>query len=202
MIDATPLIYLAISVVSFLGIWLLYAKFYHDYRIDKFREEIFALRDRLFVIAEEGQLSFDDEAYGLLRSTLNGFIRFAHRLSFLSLVLFISQTTKDELMKYSFQEKFSNALAPLTPQARASLLRIHQEVHYSVAAHLFATSPFLLLVMGVSLPYGLLLQLLGKIPNTVRGFADWFRTGSRRKWADIVDSVALEEGATQFQLAA
>lgn len=41
---------------------------------------MFALRGQLFDFAADGGISFDHPAYGLLRSTMNGFIRFAHMM--------------------------------------------------------------------------------------------------------------------------
>ncbi len=70
------------SVASLAGLVVLYFWLYRDYRIDLFRQRLFALRDELFDLARSGAISFDDRAYGLLRSTLNGFIRFGHRLTF------------------------------------------------------------------------------------------------------------------------
>jgi hypothetical protein len=51
---------------------------------------MFALRDELFDDASEGQIAFDSAAYGILRKTMNGGIRFAHRMNLpfaLSLVM-------------------------------------------------------------------------------------------------------------------
>src|SRR3982751_4492274 len=126
MIDATPLVFLTVSLVSIGGIWILYSKLYHDYRVDPFREEVFALRDCMFDLVEHGQLSFDDEAYGLMRSTMNGFIRFAHKMSFLSMFFFIRQTTSQEILRYSFREKFNRSLQALSPNARESMLKLHK----------------------------------------------------------------------------
>jgi len=42
---------------------------------------MFTLRDNLFEDAANGLIDFDHPAYGNLRQTMNGYIRFAHRLS-------------------------------------------------------------------------------------------------------------------------
>lgn len=75
---------LPVLVISTFGVWLLalLALFlFREYRVDRFRQRIFEVRDELFDYAAEGKISFDDPAYGALRGLLNSYIRFAHRLS-------------------------------------------------------------------------------------------------------------------------
>jgi hypothetical protein len=43
--------------------------------LDRFRQDVFGLRDELWDFAASGQISFDDPAYRLLRQLMNGFIR-------------------------------------------------------------------------------------------------------------------------------
>ena len=74
------------SVVSLAGIWLILFWLYRDYCVDRFRQELFALRDDLFDEAESGLVAFEHPAYGMLRSTMNGFIRFGHRLGLIQLI--------------------------------------------------------------------------------------------------------------------
>lgn len=66
-------------LVVFLIIGCVY--FRADYGIDKFRQEMFAVRDDLFDYAARGEISFNHPAYIQLRNLANGLIRFAHRMT-------------------------------------------------------------------------------------------------------------------------
>lgn len=57
-------------------------------RIAEFRQKMFELRDRMFDDAAAGRLSFDDKAYGAMRFTMNGLIRFADSLSLSEIISF------------------------------------------------------------------------------------------------------------------
>ena len=76
----------AVQVVEFfltVGVlWFTYSCVYKRVRNDIFRENLFAVRDELFDYMLARKLSFQDPAYGLLRSSLNGMIRGAHEGSF------------------------------------------------------------------------------------------------------------------------
>lgn len=69
-------LFLSLVALSFLYIWL---RCHWRWKIDYFRNELFALRDKLFDYALQGKLSFDDPAYVLLRSRINRLLRFAHK---------------------------------------------------------------------------------------------------------------------------
>src|SRR5437016_2293052 len=81
----------ASTTLSLVGLWVLFHWLYRDYRVDLFRQRMFALRAELFDMAAAGRIAFDDPAYGKLRGMLNGYIRFAHRVS-LPLLLFASRS--------------------------------------------------------------------------------------------------------------
>src|SRR5437667_11487736 len=90
MMETTALGLTALSTtLSLLALWALFHWLYRDYRVDLFRQRMFTLRDQLFDIAASGRIAFDDPAYGKLRSMINGYIRFAHRIN-LPLCLFES----------------------------------------------------------------------------------------------------------------
>ena len=55
------------TTLSLIALWALFHWLYRDYRVDLFRQRMFALRDQLFDIAASGRIAFDDPAYGKLR---------------------------------------------------------------------------------------------------------------------------------------
>src|SRR5947209_7747433 len=69
------------SLVALLGIIYLFFWRFKQYRIDKFRQNIFGIRDNLFDYAAAGNITFSHPAYLTLRNMMNGYIRFSHRIS-------------------------------------------------------------------------------------------------------------------------
>ena len=70
------------AATALLGLaWL-----YQRYRIDRFRNELFAVRDELFLFAAQNNL-INDPGYRELRKVFNGMLRFCHRLTFMQLML-------------------------------------------------------------------------------------------------------------------
>ena len=76
-----------VGLFSFAGLWVLFFWHYREYRVDNFRQRLFAIRDELFDLGRAGVIAFDHPAYGVVRTLINGFIRFANRIGVLSLLL-------------------------------------------------------------------------------------------------------------------
>src|SRR5437762_3023113 len=135
MTDPRLLLTAVASTLSLLAIWLLYCWFYRDYRVDLFRQRLFKLRDSLFDYAESGQVSFDHPAYGMLRSTLNGFIRFGHRFGFLQILIFVFRIRAVDLAaagEMGFQAKWATLIHDLPAPVREKLNGMMIEMHVIV----------------------------------------------------------------------
>src|SRR5437899_1072828 len=89
MSSETQIVELFRVVFWFTCLWVLWYWLVRRYRIDAFRYKLFVLRDALFDAAADGMMPFDHPAYGMLRQYINGFIRFAHRLTTTTLLLLI-----------------------------------------------------------------------------------------------------------------
>lgn len=77
------------SLLSLLFLFVLFVIFYKGYAIDKFREELFSIRDRLFRVAfQKKGLSFDSPVYRDYEDLLNNTIRYAQNISFIGLIIF------------------------------------------------------------------------------------------------------------------
>lgn len=70
-------------VIAFL-IWFFYGP-WKSLVIDIGRQNLFEIRDSLFLIAADGKISFEDPAYIAIRDRINGMIRFCESFSFLLL---------------------------------------------------------------------------------------------------------------------
>lgn len=136
-----------VGVVLVLGVFqLLILPTLHE----GFRQKIFFLRRQLFMLVAHGKLSPQDLAYTRLRSTMNGLLRFAERLSlgrlFLHGVIFRPETK-------NYVETMDLRLAEIRDDlTKKELIAIREKVGYIIIWHVFFTSPLLWLVGVVFLP--------------------------------------------------
>ncbi|WP_409561596.1 hypothetical protein [Hyphomicrobium sp. MC8b] len=142
-------VYALVSLGSLAFIWYYIFWLYRDFRIDQFRQQMFCLRDELFDNVVDGDLSFDDEAYGTLRVTMNGFIRFAHVLS-LSNVLAASFWMHEEGVSIPNQkERLDRSLAELPKEKRDKYAEYRLRMHRIVLRHLLLSSPVSLITIVI-----------------------------------------------------
>jgi hypothetical protein len=93
MMTATIIIALK-SALGLLFIWVLVFFFWKDYCLDVFRDDVFAIRDELFLYAANGNVGFDHPAYKILRQRMNVALRYAHEFTFTRFVLAITVLSK------------------------------------------------------------------------------------------------------------
>lgn len=145
------------TVISLLGIWYLVCWRYRTYSVDAFRQDMFTLRDELFDEARGGLVDFSHPAYGVLRSTINGFIRFGHRFTvgqFLFMMLIIKN---DDLEKVSdFDEEWEQAINGLDPEVATRLEEFRKRMDRIAIKQLIMGTPefFLLypfILIGVAI---------------------------------------------------
>jgi hypothetical protein len=91
-------------------VWLHY---YKKFQLDSYRQDIFKIRDDLFVYAAEGNIPFNHEAYKMVRGYLNGSIRFAERFSLLRIVIMKIEFKEH---KPHFQKVFDSKLKGLSQE--------------------------------------------------------------------------------------
>ena len=140
MMETTALGLTALSTtLSLLALWALFHWLYRDYRVDLFRQRMFTLRDQLFDIAASGRIAFDDPAYGKLRSMINGYIRFAHRIN-LPLLLFASRSRHALSQGVDQITQLTTAVRAQPAETARDLDRIISQTHWYVAEQLILTS--------------------------------------------------------------
>lgn len=157
---------------------------WREYRIERFRQRIFQIRDELFDFAADGHLTFDDPAYGALRSSMNSMIRFAHRMS---LSHAVGLTVARHFCPSPSLERFAkDRLRPLMelPEgpARDKLLKLHTRALVEVFT--FVSFSPLLLPM---LPIALLAFLAGTASTLYRRV-----TKKKTEIAETIEVQALE----------
>ena len=126
-------------------------------RLDNFRQSMFALRDEMFDFAANGNISFNDPAYLLLRKSMNGFIRYAHNLTFFRMNLtIIYWNVFSKVPETKWSESWNAALAKISDENVRRQMRIFQERSiYLVSERLFLGSPILIgLLTCYAIQYG------------------------------------------------
>jgi hypothetical protein len=182
-----------LALVSFLTLWFLYSFAYRDYRRDVYRQKLFETRNGLFDMAAAGEISFGNPAYQTLRTTINGFIRFGHRMQFGELAVFILlEEAATDPTPDVFQERWASQTANLPPEVAAKLGRLLVKVHRLALEQLVLCSPLLLALlipplMVVAMKN--LSQAMWLRPYT------WCRSLIQNRWVNALDSAALEEGS-------
>jgi len=151
---------LANAIVSFLALaFLCYLVFqsYQQYRVDRFRHNIFIMRDELFDKAAEGFIPFDHEAYRLVRTLMNGYIRYAHRLSLLDpLFMWAFERIRGPLPSpISFNALYTQVTRDLTREQKALLDDYLTQVNSLVIRHVTKALPEIFVFALVSLIVGL-----------------------------------------------
>jgi hypothetical protein len=115
---------------------------------DSLRYRLFELRHELFMFMANGGVAADAPAYGHVRAAMNGWIRFAERLSF-SRTLLLAVVAHDDLRVRT--EKVETDLRSLDPHAREVLVQFRRRAGKVIAIYLVASSPLAWLILAVTI---------------------------------------------------
>ena len=144
MSDAMNINSILITYAELAALWWLFAWLYYDYRLDLLRFRLFLVRDQLFASAAEGKIGFDDPAYLMMRTTINGSLRFAHRLTLFKLLI-----TSLWLRRYKpnngsmYHSKLNGTMHNLSFEQKKIILEAHFDLHYALITHVAHVSFFL-----------------------------------------------------------
>ena len=170
----------AISLHNYFAIGLLFFVLLilrRMYRQDRFRQNMFALRDELFDFASSGEIKFDHPAYTILRTSMNGMIRFAHRVTLthvlVSYVLMNRIGTKalSEDHQKNLEDSF-NQVHNL--ETRLRVREFHDRMRYLLAEHLVKSSLIIFGALSIVIVFavvrGASKTLWERVWNSVPGF--------------------------------
>ncbi len=135
------------SLISLTGLVFALFWLYRDYCVDHLRQDLFALRDELFDAAAAGKISFDDPAYVMLRSTINGFIRFGHRLNLIETILLLIMPGSRQLLAETgpaFDRRWRNATKNMSSESRAVVETIYRRMSGRTLQHIVLVHPVLM----------------------------------------------------------
>ena len=131
---------------------------------DEFRQELFEARYKLFVLVAEGRVRPDEPAYTTLRTSINGLLRFAERITLLRALL---STAVIDLRDVSDHIE-SETSAVQDADTRSRLVACHDEVSNSILRHFIRTSPLLWLAVVVAWILGRVLHASGLLMRLLR----------------------------------
>jgi len=138
------------NIVLIALLWVILFWFYVDYSIDAFRQRMFELRDALFDQARKGEISFESQAYSVLREKMNGFIRFAHRFSLIQLIGFVFMFRN--VPDHTFEDQdWDDALSALSEQQRKLINQYEARMHLLVIEKILFGSPVVLITVVLRL---------------------------------------------------
>lgn len=174
-----------ISTTLFTGLflaalWVIGFFLYREYRVDVFRQQLFAVRDDLFDLARMGEITFDHPAYCSLRTMCNGYIRFGHRFNVLTVVLLattLKSAEKAWVETQDFDEHFRQAISDLDVGVRERVLALKDRLQQRVVSQLIFGSPVLVATV---------------VPAAMFAAIVWFQVERvRAAWARYGDPVDL-----------
>ena len=138
------------SAVAMTALLILVAYVYPCLRLDEFRQSMFVIRDELFDFALAGRIGFDDPAYRLLRHEMNGFIRYAHQLTFFRLVCtLLHWKALGEQPAFTWAARWETAVQQTSPEIAAELRKFHSRALALVVKRLVTGSPTLMLALAI-----------------------------------------------------
>lgn len=118
-------------------------------RLDSLRQKLFTVRDEMFDYAADGNISFTDPAYQLLRDEMNGFIRYAHQLTLfrvlMSVLMRYTHGGISNLPRIVAWDKSVSAIKD--ERVRSQMGIFHDRAMHNVLKHFIVGSPCLLLIV-------------------------------------------------------
>jgi hypothetical protein len=136
-----------ISLTSLAILWAFLFWLYKDFCVDSFRQKVFALRDELFDAACHKQIPFDHKAYGRLRVTMNGAIRFAHELSLAHFLFVVLRHHSSMNNTYGYNAKLSEEMKDLSDEKKEIFYSFQKKFSVLLLKHIFVSSPLFLLTL-------------------------------------------------------
>ncbi|MCO7575311.1 MULTISPECIES: hypothetical protein [Pseudomonas chlororaphis group] len=127
-----------IVLSALFALYWLYEVEYKRYRLDKFRDDLFVIRGKLFDAGARGEIPLDHPAYLTLRTNINGVIRFSHDLSFFRFMLMKYEVKSDagRARSINYQRRMNESLASLTDSQRKLIIDTNSEIHKSVLLYI------------------------------------------------------------------
>lgn len=148
--------------IALAGLWILFFFFYKRYRLDVFRQKMFAIRDDLFDLAQSGKLEFSSDAYKLFRTLVNVNIQFGHQLGFLNGLFICLASRNRQTPTPKFEQAWEKSQEGLGEDVKVSLKKLRDRVHLCILEQMVFTSVVLMFSL-VAVALGLLMLVAKRV---------------------------------------
>lgn len=157
------------ALLAGFGLVLLWLSVYYGwrpYRLDRVRNDLFAIRDELFLYAANGGVSFNEPAYRMMRDKINALIRYAHIITLSRAVIFgFAERLRPNEYAPVMQQYWLASLSRLPDDSRKKLEGINDRVMIVMLVQVATGSPFLMAVLLVYGPVLVAGRLLRRGPH-------------------------------------
>jgi hypothetical protein len=159
-------------------------------RLDELRQQLFAVRDEMFDYAAAGNISFNDPAYVLLRTQMNGFIRFGHQITLFRLVMSAgARRVSGTPLLTTWTDQWSHSIAQISNQSvRRDMVCFHERASSIVAKHLIKGSVVLWVMVALAV-------VAGTTSGGILSLRQALKRASSRVLSGPIDPVVIEEQA-------
>lgn len=155
-------------VIIFVGYWW-FVRVNVRLSLAELRHQLFKVRGKLFDRGYELGIDFDSDAYGIARTTLNGLLRFAHKLSFPQILLMVLVSKKylggEESSNY--QKSLDTALEKLPAEQKELIKAVLHDANKAVLLYVVKTSLVLNVVLIPMALIAILLQKTGELKQKI-----------------------------------
>ena len=170
MLTAEGFLDVVLIVISVIALIWFFSGPWSSLWVDMSRQTCFELRDRLFLLALDGQIGFDDPIYRRTREWLNTCISHAHDMRFWNVVAFIAACKPDlAVRKGLYAEIFKMEDGP----TRTQLLDIADKATAAQLELMVVRSPLLLSITALA-PLALLVGFAtGRLRTAYKRMTSW-----------------------------
>lgn len=149
------------GTLGFVGLWAAYHFIWCGAVKTLFRQQLFRLRDSLFLEAAKGHVSFDDPAYGMLRIMMQRTLAASEDMNTVQVVAAILLAPRLRSGPTPLTVKFAETIKSMPDRQRAAVYeRYHRSLLLLIATHLIRTMP--VPILGT-----LLVAVLCRLPGAI-----------------------------------
>lgn len=166
------LINTVMAVLAAITLWWFFTGKYQEYRIDLTRQRLFSIRDELLDTAMDGKLDINSTAYCLCRKTINGMIRYCHKLSFWHvLIVFIGFRKQMKEINHNYNKIIQKAHKDLSDEQRQLLNAIYSSMSEFILSRIICSSLPLMVLSRIIL---VVIRVFNLVRNARALFNTWF----------------------------
>lgn len=165
-------------------------KLWPSFRLDLFRQKMFVVRDELFDYALAENIDFSHPAYGLLRRSMNAYIRYGHQLTFFRLCLTLLEWKfSTEKPGTQWFDNWNTAVNSISDRrVQTELRRFHSRALALVLKRILLGSPVLMLAVLAMTLYLIVRKGLHNVRHLVK-------MAAKTVLSSLIDPRLIEEEA-------